>query len=83
MRAKLVRFSPGARTDWHSHALAQTLHIVSGIALNGTRDGTVFEVHPGERPWPHPPTSGETEAPPARTTGFTTPPTRTEGAFDR
>ncbi|WP_443074560.1 hypothetical protein [Streptomyces sp. NBC_01455] len=58
MRAKLVRFSPGARTDWHSHALAQTLHIVSGIALNGTRDGTVFEVHPGERPWPHPPTSG-------------------------
>ncbi|MEU3784327.1 cupin domain-containing protein [Streptomyces sp900129855] len=48
MRANLVRFSPGARTNWHSHAVGQTLHVVSGIALIGTRDGTVFEAHPGE-----------------------------------
>ncbi|MEU5593280.1 cupin domain-containing protein [Streptomyces sp. NPDC020298] len=47
MRANLVRFSPGARTNWHSHALGQTLHVVSGVALIGTRDGTVFEAHPG------------------------------------
>ncbi|QKW18337.1 cupin domain-containing protein [Kitasatospora sp. NA04385] len=48
LRANLVRFSPGARTHWHVHALGQTLHVVSGTALVGTRDGTVFEAHPGE-----------------------------------
>ncbi|MFI9832720.1 cupin domain-containing protein [Streptomyces sp. NPDC051913] len=48
MRVNMVRFSPGARTHWHSHALGQTLHIVSGTALIGTRDGTVFEAHPGQ-----------------------------------
>jgi hypothetical protein len=34
-------------------------------------------------PAPHQPTSGQTEAPPAHATGFTTPPARTEGALDR
>lgn len=48
MRANLVRFSPGARTNWHSHVLGQTLHVTSGIALIGTRDGTILEAHPGE-----------------------------------
>ncbi|MFF7865500.1 cupin domain-containing protein [Streptomyces qaidamensis] len=48
MRVNLVRFSPGARTHWHSHALGQALYVVSGTALIGTRDGTVFEAHPGE-----------------------------------
>ena len=48
MRVNLVRFAPGARTNWHSHVLGQTLHVVSGIALIGTRDGTIIETHPGE-----------------------------------
>ncbi len=48
MRANMVRFAPCARTDWHSHAMGQTLHIVSGTALIGTRDGTVIEAHPGD-----------------------------------
>ncbi len=48
MRANLVRFAPGAHTHWHSHALGQALHVVSGVALVGTRDGTVIEAHPGE-----------------------------------
>jgi quercetin dioxygenase-like cupin family protein len=48
MRVNMVRFSPCARTDWHSHVMGQTLHIVSGIALIGTRDGTVIEAHPGD-----------------------------------
>jgi quercetin dioxygenase-like cupin family protein len=43
-----VRFSPGARSAWHSHARGQFLHVTQGIALFGTRDGTVVEVHPGE-----------------------------------
>ncbi len=48
MRANLVRFAPGARTHWHSHALGQSLHVVSGVALIGTRDGVVFAAWPGE-----------------------------------
>jgi len=48
LRVNLVRFSPGARTNWHHHVLGQTLHIVSGIALVGGRDGTIIEAHPGE-----------------------------------
>lgn len=43
-----VRFTPGARTAWHSHARGQTLHITQGVALIGTRDGGVVEVHPGQ-----------------------------------
>ncbi|NUU20454.1 MAG: cupin domain-containing protein [Streptomycetaceae bacterium] len=48
MRANMVRFAPGAHTAWHHHAVGQTLHVVEGIALIGTRDGTVFEAYPGE-----------------------------------
>ncbi|GAA2119919.1 cupin domain-containing protein [Kitasatospora saccharophila] len=48
LRANLVRFAPGARTHWHAHAVGQTLHVVSGTALIGTRDGTLFEARPGE-----------------------------------
>ena len=49
-RARLnhVRFAPGARTNWHSHVLGQTLHIVAGVALVGSRDGAIIEAHPGE-----------------------------------
>ncbi|MGW5782204.1 (R)-mandelonitrile lyase [Streptomyces sp. NPDC003863] len=59
LRANLVRFAPGARTHWHSHVLGQTLHVVSGVALVGTRDGVVLEAGqgttvtcpPGEEHW--------------------------------
>ena len=47
-RLNLVRFAPGARTNWHSHVLGQTLHVVAGVALIGTRDGVIIETHPGE-----------------------------------
>lgn len=47
-RLNLVRFSPGARTDWHSHVLGQTLHIVSGTALVQARGGSVIEARPGD-----------------------------------
>ncbi|GAA4730651.1 cupin domain-containing protein [Isoptericola chiayiensis] len=54
-----VRFAPGARTAWHSHALGQTLHVTSGVALVGTRDGKVVRAGqgttvycpPGEEHW--------------------------------
>lgn len=44
----LVRFTPGARTNWHSHALGQTLHITDGVGLVGTRDGNVVRVRAGQ-----------------------------------
>ena len=46
--AALVRFTPGARTNWHSHALGQVLCITDGVGLVGTRDGHVVRVSAGE-----------------------------------
>ncbi|MEU9357662.1 cupin domain-containing protein [Streptomyces sp. NPDC048301] len=48
LAAALVRFAPGARTNWHSHANGQTLHITDGVGLVGTRDGDVVRVSAGE-----------------------------------
>jgi quercetin dioxygenase-like cupin family protein len=47
-RLNLVRFAPSARTNWHSHLVGQTLHVVAGVALIGTRDGAIIETHAGE-----------------------------------
>ncbi|WP_369255665.1 cupin domain-containing protein [Streptomyces sp. R35] len=47
-RANMVRFTPGARTAWHSHGLGQTLCIVEGIALIQSRGGDILEAHPGD-----------------------------------
>lgn len=44
----LVRFSPGARTAWHSHPLGQTLRIVEGTALAQARGGEIVEVTAGQ-----------------------------------
>ena len=33
MIVSLVRFTPGARSNWHSHAVGQTLHVTDGIGL--------------------------------------------------
>ncbi len=48
MIVSLVRFTPGARTNWHSHAVGQTLHVTDGIGLVGTRDGNVIRIRPGD-----------------------------------
>jgi quercetin dioxygenase-like cupin family protein len=44
----LVRFTSGARTNWHSHALGQTLHVTDGIGLVVIRDGTVIRMRAGD-----------------------------------
>ncbi|NUQ99816.1 MAG: cupin domain-containing protein [Streptomyces sp.] len=46
--ASLVRFTPGARTNWHSHANGQTLYVTDGLGLVGTRDGNVVRVSAGQ-----------------------------------
>ena len=43
-----VRFSPGARTAWHSHARGQYLRVTQGVGRFGTRNGSVIEAHPGQ-----------------------------------
>lgn len=48
MTVALVRFTPGARTNWHSHAVGQTLHVTEGVGLVGTRDGTVLRIRAGD-----------------------------------
>ena len=48
MIVSLVRFTPGARTNWHSHAVGQTLHVTDGIGLVANRDGTVIRMRAGD-----------------------------------
>ena len=43
-----VRFAPGARTAWHSHALGQTLRVTQGLAWVQSRGSAKVEVHPGQ-----------------------------------
>ena len=48
MTVATVRFAPGARTAWHSHARGQYIRVTQGIARFGSRDGSVIDVHPGQ-----------------------------------
>ena len=50
-RAVRVTFEPGARTNWHTHPLGQTLFIVSGAGRVQKEDGPVHEVTPGDTVW--------------------------------
>ena len=47
----LVRFTPGARTNWHSHANGQLLQCTDGVGLVGTRNGKTVLLHAGESVW--------------------------------
>ena len=59
VRAALVTFEPGARTNWHTHPLGQTLHVVSGAglaqvwgeAVRQIRAGDTVWIPPGEKHW--------------------------------
>jgi quercetin dioxygenase-like cupin family protein len=48
VRANLVRFSPGARSAWHSHALGQTLHVTEGAGLTQSRGGDIVRFRAGD-----------------------------------
>jgi len=51
MRASVVRFEPGARTNWHTHPLGQTLYIVSGVGRVQVWGGPLREVRAGDVVW--------------------------------
>jgi quercetin dioxygenase-like cupin family protein len=52
--ASIVRFTPGACTNWHSHTLGQTLFCTDGTGLVVSRDGTVIRMRPGDTVWTPP-----------------------------
>ena len=43
-----VHFTPGARTAWHSHAIAQTLHVTEGEGLVQSRGEPIIRIRPGD-----------------------------------
>jgi quercetin dioxygenase-like cupin family protein len=47
----LVRFAPGARTNWHSHANGQLLRCTDGIGLVVARDSTAIRMRAGDAVW--------------------------------
>jgi quercetin dioxygenase-like cupin family protein len=49
--ASLVRFTPRARTNWHSHANGQTLHVTEGVGYVVNRDGQVIRMRAGDTVW--------------------------------
>jgi quercetin dioxygenase-like cupin family protein len=48
VRVNLVRFAPGARTAWHSHALGQTLYVTDGVGRVQSRGEAITELRPGD-----------------------------------
>jgi quercetin dioxygenase-like cupin family protein len=54
VRANIVRFAPGARTAWHSHAMGQTLYVTDGVGLVQSRGGEVIVMRPGDVVWTPP-----------------------------
>lgn len=48
LRALLVEFEPGGRTNWHTHPLGQTLLIVSGEGRAQSAGGPVRVLRPGD-----------------------------------
>ena len=54
LTASLVRFTPGARTHWHSHPVGQTLYCTDGEGLVVDREGSVVRLRPGLAVWTRP-----------------------------
>ena len=48
VRASIVRFAPGARNAWHTHALGQVLHVTDGVGRIQVRGAAVQEIRAGD-----------------------------------
>ena len=46
-----VSFEPGARTNWHTHPLGQTLYVISGLGRVQAKGGPIREIRPGDVVW--------------------------------
>jgi len=43
-----VRFTPGARTAWHSHSTGQTLYVTDGQGVVQARGEAIVTIRPGD-----------------------------------
>jgi quercetin dioxygenase-like cupin family protein len=48
VRVSAVRFTPSARTAWHSHALGQTLYVTDGTGLVQSRGDEITQIRAGD-----------------------------------
>ena len=48
LRSSVVRFSPGARNDWHRHAVGQVLVVTEGLGRIQSRGERSVAIHPGD-----------------------------------
>lgn len=48
MRITRVTFTPGGRTNWHSHAVGQVLYVLSGVGRYQLDGRPVQEIGPGD-----------------------------------
>ncbi len=46
-----VTFEPGARTNWHTHPLGQTLVVTQGVGRVQRWGGPIEEIRPGDVIW--------------------------------
>jgi quercetin dioxygenase-like cupin family protein len=51
VRALSVHFEPGARTNWHTHPLGQTLYVTEGVGLVQRKGGPIEEIRAGDVVW--------------------------------
>lgn len=51
LRVAHVLFTPGARTNWHTHPLGQTLFVTSGLGMTQSWGGPIQEIRPGDVVW--------------------------------
>lgn len=49
-----VTFEPGARTNWHTHPLGQTLLVMAGSGRVQRWGDSIVEIHPGDVVWAPP-----------------------------
>jgi quercetin dioxygenase-like cupin family protein len=49
--ANRVSFEPGARTNWHTHPLGQTLYVLLGVGRFQTKGGPIVEIKAGDVIW--------------------------------
>ncbi len=52
--AAWVTFEPGARSNWHSHPLGQTLVVTAGVGRVQRWGGKLEEIRPGDVVWTPP-----------------------------
>ncbi|MEM7720339.1 MAG: cupin domain-containing protein [Pseudomonadota bacterium] len=46
-----VTFEPGARTNWHTHPLGQTIIVTDGVGWARLEGGARHEIRPGDSVW--------------------------------